>query len=328
MISLAGEYLAHGAETEACAAYRETIDYSLYVWGILSPLPKKIAALSRNSEKANESHYYSVEKLTGMLFDNPKQYGFYFDMFRTPFEKIKRASETYRAQYIRLATAASSEEGMTFATTMAKMMKEMYYSYTLIYEVLNLSLMTSKFAYVTMFNSMPKIIIEALSTELTPKDIKELRAYVKKLEKLCRENDWMKFLRIEIPTEELLTSEPAPATTADEPIEELEAPAEEAPIEEVPTEDAPIEEAPTEEAPVEESAEEGTACVEVSEETREQAAEETAEEASTEETGDEASEEASPEVTEEPTTEETTAEETTTEATEQTATEDALSDVL
>lgn len=334
MISLAQEYLTNGGETEACAKYQEDIEYALFVWGLLSPLPKKIESLSRNAEKANESHYYSTEKLTNMLFDAPKNLTFYYDMFRTPFEKIKRASETYRAQYIRLAKAASSEEGMTFATSMAESMKQMYYSYTLIYEVLNLTLKTSKCAYVTMFNSMPSVIIGALSRELTKKDIKVLRDYVKRLDKLCRENDWMKFLRIEIPTEELLASEPAPELeeTADEPI----VPENEAPIEDM-TQATPVDE-PTSDEPTEETvAPDETAAPKVVEEQTPAEAEEVTEEEAPELTVEQAAPEAAPEEAasevEETTDTPTEAEETALESTDEQAPEsdtstDELLDVL
>ena len=246
MLVLASEYLEHGQETEICRTQKQTIEYALFVWSHLSPLPKKIKQLSLACEQANEGHYYSIEKLTQLLYMHQSISEFYIETFQSPFEKIKKASDGFRKQYIHLATARA-QEGMAFATSMADSMKQMYHDYTLIYEFARLTNDTSKYAYVMLMNAMPSIVIEALDRPISPKEANALRSYVKWLEKQIKKQDWSKYLRLDIPLEELIAEEranddlfdtPTPldvdTTTLPEETPEIEEPVTEEPVTEEP----------------------------------------------------------------------------------------------
>ena len=206
MVGLASEYLEYGHETEASKKHKKAIEYALYVWSILSPLPKKIKQMSLTEEQANESHFYSIESLTNLLYTHEKISDFYHAIFALPFEKIKKASDGFRKQYLHLASAGT-QEGMVYASSMAERMKKMYHDYTVIYEFARLTNDTSKYAYVMLMNTMPPIVIEALERPITPKEEKELRDYVNWLEKQVKKQDWSKYLRFDVPVEQLIAEE-------------------------------------------------------------------------------------------------------------------------
>ena len=306
-LSLTSDFLVEKRETENAKKQKETIEYALFVWEVLAPLPKKIRQLSRDEEVANESHYYALDELAERVFSNGDA-SFYIDTFVQPLEKIERAAVAFHEKYVHLATP-SVQEGIAFSSTMAEGMKKMCRDFTLIHEFARRTRDTNKYAYVLLMNAMPAVVFEVLENPMTKKQSKELENYIKTLEKQCNQYGWTNLLQDEInPPHITVTLEQTGGTIDDIDLEEET-------VDEIVPEEPATE--PTTDV-VESVTTEEVADVPVTEDATPEVTQETTTEEATEPTTDVVTETTNEEVTEPTTaqTEEATTEETPTQTPE------------
>ena len=207
-LALATEFMQAKKENEETLYQKEVIEYTLYVWSLYSSLPKTIQKYTLEGEKAKACDYYEVLELSESVISTPLNFAFYQKMFFEPFEKIRRAASVFHEKYVGLATP-SAEEGMAFASSVAETMKKMCRDFTLIYTFADRVLQTSRHTFVHFMNTMPSVVFELLENPMTKKSEKELRSFIKHLEKQCKRFGWLELLN-----DELLLATPIAETTS------------------------------------------------------------------------------------------------------------------
>ena len=245
-LSLTEIFLTDKRETEDALIARENAEYALFVWKLLSPIPKKIRQLKTAPDKASSHDYYAIEQLFSRMLSCGPCAAFYEETFITPTRKIQRAADAFLEQYTRLSTSAA-QESTAFTATLAQSIQKMCRDYTLLNGFIERLREMSVHTFVVFMNNMPSVVFDILENTMTKKQLGQFTTYIKSVEKLCKVYGWRDLVEAEIT---LPVAEEAPALEEEAPVAEEATVAEEAPVEEV-AEEA-VEEAPATEAPEEE----------------------------------------------------------------------------